>query len=99
MSPIDTLQLLGSGAFTLIAAILYHAAFNVRRFGRYGREGLACGATLIMALVVLRTLLIFQVLSRTDASTINSIVAFIFLAILIQIGYIGWTNGIGVRRR
>lgn len=79
------LQILGSVAIYGCAALLAAIGASAERYGRYGREALLCAAGLMATGATVRVITTAGVLTQVEGRVVNGLLAFPFLAILIEL--------------
>lgn len=86
MTSTDTLQLFGSAAVAGLGLLFYRISTKDSDwFCRYGREALVVASAFQFTAVAVRMAVYWGYVTQTDGRTINGLVAFGFLAILVQI--------------
>ena len=88
MTQTDILQLIGSAAITVFGLLLYRISTRPADwFCKYGREALLCAAAYLLTVAAVRVGTALDVMSQTDARTINGLVALGFVSIVAQIAF------------
>lgn len=78
-------QILGSVAIYGCAGLLAAIGASAERYGRYGREALLCAAAFLGTAATVRMLVTMDMLTQTEGRVVNGLLAFPFLAILIEL--------------
>lgn len=81
MTNSDWVQLIGTAAIVLLAAVFVWIANDTGRFSRYGREALLAAAAYLLTAAAVRILALTGYLTQVQARELNGIFAWVFLII------------------